>query len=87
MTALTDLTATEAAAAVRAGEIDSGELFEAYRARAAADELNAFTWVADAAPDPASAQGPLAGVPLAVKDLFCTAGVPSQAGSRILEGY
>jgi aspartyl-tRNA(Asn)/glutamyl-tRNA(Gln) amidotransferase subunit A len=26
-------------------------------------------------------------VPLAVKDLFCTAGVPSQAGSRILEGY
>ena len=31
--------------------------------------------------------GPLAGVPLAVKDLFCTEGVPSQAGSRILEGY
>ena len=27
------------------------------------------------------------GVPLAVKDLFCTEGVPSQAGSRILEGY
>ena len=26
-------------------------------------------------------------MPLAVKDLFCTAGVPSQAGSRILEGY
>src|ERR671927_504676 len=31
--------------------------------------------------------GPLRGVPLAVKDLFCTKGVPSQAGSRILEGY
>ncbi len=30
---------------------------------------------------------PLAGVPLAVKDLFCTEGVPSQSGSRILEGY
>src|SRR5215203_4515782 len=28
-----------------------------------------------------------AGVPLAVKDLFCTQGVPSQAGSKILEGY
>ena len=26
-------------------------------------------------------------MPLAVKDLFCTAGVPSQSGSRILEGY
>jgi aspartyl-tRNA(Asn)/glutamyl-tRNA(Gln) amidotransferase subunit A len=35
------------------------------------------------APDDA----PLGGVPLAVKDLFCTEGVPSQAGSRILEGY
>ena len=30
---------------------------------------------------------PLGGVPLGVKDLFCTEGVPSQAGSRILEGY
>ncbi len=30
---------------------------------------------------------PLAGLPLAVKDLFCTEGVPSQSGSRILEGY
>ena len=30
---------------------------------------------------------PLAGVPLAVKDLFCTEGVPSQSGSKILEGY
>jgi aspartyl-tRNA(Asn)/glutamyl-tRNA(Gln) amidotransferase subunit A len=30
---------------------------------------------------------PLGGVPLAVKDLFCTEGVPSQAGSKILEGY
>ena len=39
-------------------------------------------------PDGSSrAQSPLAGVPLAVKDLFCTEGVPSQAGSRILEGY
>ncbi len=33
------------------------------------------------------ADAPLAGVPLAVKDLFCTAGVPSQSASRILEGY
>src|SRR5579859_7913950 len=29
----------------------------------------------------------LGGVPVAVKDLFCTEGVPSQSGSRILEGY
>jgi aspartyl-tRNA(Asn)/glutamyl-tRNA(Gln) amidotransferase subunit A len=85
---LIELTAAAAAAKVRAREIDPAELFDAYRERAAGDELNAFTWVADAAPDPAvDPEAPLAGVPLAVKDLFCTAGVPSQAGSRILEGY
>ena len=79
------LSAAQAAAAVAAGELDPATLFEAYRARAAADELNAFTWVAESAPEPVA--GPLGGVPLAVKDLFCTEGVPSQSGSRILEGY
>jgi aspartyl-tRNA(Asn)/glutamyl-tRNA(Gln) amidotransferase subunit A len=79
------LTAAQAAAAVGRGDLDRRELFEAYRARAAADELNAYVWVADEAP--AQNGGPLHGVPLAVKDLFCTAGVPSQAGSKILEGY
>jgi aspartyl-tRNA(Asn)/glutamyl-tRNA(Gln) amidotransferase subunit A len=82
------LTAAEAAAWIRAGELDAAELWHGYRVRAAADELNAYTWVAPDgdAPvvDPAA---PLAGVPVAVKDLFCTEGVPSQAGSRILEGY
>ncbi|HET6865643.1 MAG TPA: amidase, partial [Solirubrobacteraceae bacterium] len=86
MSELIELTAAEAAAKLRAREIDASELFEAYRSRAAADELNAFTWVAGETPavDP---DAPLAGVPLAVKDLFCTEGVPSQAGSKILEGY
>jgi aspartyl-tRNA(Asn)/glutamyl-tRNA(Gln) amidotransferase subunit A len=86
MSELTELTAAEAAAKLRAREIDATELFEAYRERAAADELNAFTWVADAAPEPVAGT-PLGGVPVAVKDLFCTEGIPSQAGSRILEGY
>ncbi len=31
--------------------------------------------------------GPLAGVPLAVKDIFCVQGTPSTAGSRILENF
>ncbi len=88
MTALIELTAAQAADAVGSGEIDPGELFDAYRERAAADELNAFTWVADGPPRlPPGGHGPLKGVPVAVKDLFCTEGVPSQAGSRILEGY
>ena len=88
MTSLIELTAAAAAERVRAREIDPAELFEAYRSRAAADELNAFIWVADGPPSPVpDLDSPLGGVPLAVKDLFCTEGVPSQAGSRILEGY
>ncbi|HYZ80223.1 MAG TPA: amidase family protein, partial [Solirubrobacteraceae bacterium] len=86
MSELIELTAAEAAAKLRAREIDASELFEAYRARAAGTDLNAFTWVADTAPQP-DLDSPIGGVPLAVKDLFCTEGVPSQAGSRILEGY
>ena len=88
MSELFELTAAAAAEQVRGGALDPGELFEAYRERAAADQLNAFTWVADGPPEAApQVDRPLGGVPLAVKDLFCTEGVPSQAGSRILEGY
>ena len=40
------------------------------------------------APTPAPAEsGPLAGVPVAIKDIFCTEGIPTTAGSKILEGY
>jgi aspartyl-tRNA(Asn)/glutamyl-tRNA(Gln) amidotransferase subunit A len=47
-----------------------------------------MTWVSDAdEPPPVPDDAPLGGVPLGVKDLFCTEGIPSQAGSRILEGY
>jgi len=91
-----ELSAAEAADAIAAGSLAAGELFECYRSRAASDRaagedgLNCFTWVAEraaAAASDGSATGPLGGVPLAVKDLFCTEGVPSQSGSRILEGY
>jgi aspartyl-tRNA(Asn)/glutamyl-tRNA(Gln) amidotransferase subunit A len=81
-----DLTAAAAAERVRAGELDPGELWELYRARAAADDLGAFTWVAAERPDTPT-DGPLGGVPVAVKDLFATKDVPSQAGSKILEDY
>ena len=100
-----DLSAAQAARKIAAGELSSDELFDAYRARAAADELNCFTWVApertaraaiggaasggggSSAGTGAGAGSALGGMPLAVKDLFCTEGVPSQSGSRILEGY
>jgi aspartyl-tRNA(Asn)/glutamyl-tRNA(Gln) amidotransferase subunit A len=88
MTDVTSLSAVEAAERVRAGELAPAEVFAAYRDRAAADELNAFLWVADDAGAGAQpATSALGGVPVAAKDLFCTEGVPSQAGSRILEGY
>ncbi len=85
MSEILDLSAAQAASAVAAGELDAGELFELYRERAARDALNAFLWVDEQVPS--APDGPLGGVPLAVKDLFCTDGVPSQSGSRILEGY
>jgi aspartyl-tRNA(Asn)/glutamyl-tRNA(Gln) amidotransferase subunit A len=81
------LTAARAAERVRAGDLSAVELFDAYRQRAAAEDLNAFLWVADEAPGQAGDPGPLGQVPLAIKDLFCVEGVPSAAGSRILEGY
>ena len=88
MTDVLALTAAQAAAAVAGGDLDAAELYETYRSRAEADELNAFLWVADGPPqNGAGPPGPLGGVPLAVKDLFCTQGAPSQAGSKILEGY
>jgi aspartyl-tRNA(Asn)/glutamyl-tRNA(Gln) amidotransferase subunit A len=42
----------------------------------AADELRA-----------AGEEGPLLGIPLAIKDVLCTEGIPTTAGSRILEGF
>jgi aspartyl-tRNA(Asn)/glutamyl-tRNA(Gln) amidotransferase subunit A len=86
MSDLVALTAAEAAERVRAGDLSAGELWEAYRERAAADGLGAYLWVAGEAPEVA-ADAPLGGVPLAVKDLFCVEDVPSTSGSRILAGY
>ena len=81
------LSAAQAAQRVRAGDLAPGELWDAYRERAAAEDLNAFLWLAEDAPEPPAADAPLGGVPFAAKDLFCVRGVPSQAGSRIIEGY
>jgi aspartyl-tRNA(Asn)/glutamyl-tRNA(Gln) amidotransferase subunit A len=88
MSELLELTAAQAAEGVRTGAVDAGELWSAYRERALADELNAFSWVSgEVTPPEVDRNSPLGGVPLAVKDLFCTEGIPSQAGSKILEGY
>ena len=81
-----ELTAAQAAAAIKSGDLDAAEYFEFYRRRAADDALNSYIWVAEETPE-LNTDTPFAGVPVAIKDLFCTEGVPSQAGSKILEGY
>src|SRR4051794_19684888 len=87
MAELLALTALEAHRAMVAGELDAGEYADAWREAAAGDELNAYLWRdegGDASPI-AVARPSIA--PVAVKDIFCTEGVPTTAGSRILEGY
>ena len=95
---LIELTVAEAAEQVRSGELSADEYFDAYREAAAGDPLNALLWTADdtaqadlegarASQDEIDPDRPLAGIPVAVKDIFCTEGIPTTAGSRILEGY
>ena len=63
MTDVTSLSAVEAAERVRAGDLAPAEVFAAYRGRAAADELNAFVWVADDTGDAVDPKAsPLGGV-------------------------
>ena len=93
-------TAVELAALVRSGEVSAVEVVDAHLARADAldDGIRAFLWrsgdaaraeaaAVDAARSRGDDLGPLAGVPVAVKDLLCTRGVPTTCGSRILEGW
>src|SRR5204862_3105207 len=71
---------------IESGELSADEYFDAYAKAAAGDELGAFLWRAEPGSDD-GADGQLRGAPVAVKDLFCTEGIPTTAGSRILEGY
>ncbi len=84
--------------ALREGHVTSVELTEAcLSAIDSADALNAFVHkTPDQALDRARAADArlqagdapsMCGLPIGIKDLFCTEGVPSQAGSRILEGF
>jgi len=87
MSDLTEASAAELIDHVEAGTVAPEEIWDVYRGAAAADDLNAFLWVAEGDVPAFSRDAPLAGVPLAVKDLFCTEGVPSAAASRILADY
>ncbi|MDQ3572332.1 MAG: Asp-tRNA(Asn)/Glu-tRNA(Gln) amidotransferase subunit GatA [Actinomycetota bacterium] len=92
MSEVAGLTAAQALARIEAGELSAGEWFDAYARVAADEELNAFLWLAEPGSgavehDASAPSGPLAGAPIAVKDIFCTRGTATTAGSKILEGY
>lgn len=85
MAELHDLTALEQGAAIRAGEVSSAELVAHYRERIDRldDDLGAFVTLVEP-PAPVAADGPLAGVPTAIKDLAQTAGVTTGFGSALM---
>ena len=98
MDGLNFLSISEARDRLRAGEITSMELTQA--CLAAAEEAEALNAVVHPTPDLALEQARAAdarlaegqapamcGIPVGIKDLFCTEGVPSQAASGILAGF
>ncbi len=99
-TDLTRMTAADLAGLVAKGEASAVEVTQAHLDRIAAvdESVHAFLHVdtegalaAARAVDERRAAGdelgPLAGVPLALKDVFTTKGVPTTVGSKILEGW
>jgi aspartyl-tRNA(Asn)/glutamyl-tRNA(Gln) amidotransferase subunit A len=98
---LTRSTAADLAAKIHSGEVSAVEVTQAHLDRIGAIDatVHAFLFVdaegalaAARAVDEDVAAGrpvasPLAGVPLALKDVFTTAGIPTTCGSKILEGW
>jgi aspartyl-tRNA(Asn)/glutamyl-tRNA(Gln) amidotransferase subunit A len=97
---LVGLTAAEAADRVASREVSSRELVAALLQRieeteplvhayttAMADTALAEAAVVDAELAAGVRRGPLAGVPVALKDIVETAGTPTEAGSRVLAGW
>jgi len=100
MTDLTSLGVAEIRGGVASGEFTAVEVAEAFNTAVAAaqDALNAFIVTTpdaalgaarsvDAARAAGKALGPMAGVPIGMKDLFATRGVQTTAASHILEGF
>ncbi|GAA3210034.1 Asp-tRNA(Asn)/Glu-tRNA(Gln) amidotransferase subunit GatA [Microbacterium terregens] len=99
MTDLTRLSAADLAGRLATREVSSVEATQAHLDRIAAvdGDIHAFLHVSDHALEVAAdidrrraageQLGPVAGVPLAIKDVLVTTDMPSTSGSRILEGF
>ena len=94
------LSAVQMAAAVRAGERTAADLVDESLARigrrdgevhaflhVAADEARAAAAEVDVMAAAGRDPGPLAGVPVALKDNLCTRGLPTTCASKILQGW
>ena len=92
--------ASAIAAGVRSGELSAVEVLDEHLARIALreSEIHAFNHLTEESARSLAADvdrrvaagedpGPLAGVPVALKDNLCTEGVPTTCSSRILEGW
>jgi aspartyl-tRNA(Asn)/glutamyl-tRNA(Gln) amidotransferase subunit A len=99
MSDVTDLGVAALRDGIRLGQFSAREVADAFIVQVSrAKPLNAFlvetpdhaiaaAKAADAARAAGEVLAPLAGVPLGIKDLFCTNGVPTTAGSLILKGF
>lgn len=85
-TDLTELTIAEAATLIRRGRLDPADLRAAYLARI--DEFDGVYQAFNHIAEPAEAsRGVLHGIPLAIKDNFFTAGLPTTANSFLYQGF
>ncbi len=87
MSGIRTLTVLEGLGEIEAGNLTAEEWFAAYAD--VDDALGAYLWRADGGDGSAAGVdgGSLSGVPVAIKDIFCIEGLPTTAGSKILEGY
>src|SRR6195952_3523835 len=90
------MSAVELAGKIKSKDVSAVEVATAHldRIEAVDQRVHAFLHVdragalaAAKAVDDGKVTGPLAGVPVAVKDVVTTRGVPTTAGSKILEGW
>lgn len=68
---------------LRAGRTTSGAVWARFRERVAETDAELRAWVALADPPSVPGDGPLAGVPLGVKDIIDVAGMPTRCGAAV----
>ena len=79
---ITGLSGAGTADALATGQVSQTDVVAAWDQAARSDDLNSWLWLPETREEIEAR-----GAPVAVKDIFCTRGIPTTAGSKILEGY